>query len=84
MDGQTASMRTTHRFLFYHGTGLGVIVCKECGSGDVRILGFCARPMVQVKLKVLDARCNQCDLISAYGWTPAATVWMETLLNSND
>jgi len=68
-----------HRFLFDQGTGPRVIACKECGSEDVRVLGFGANPMVQVDFKSLDVLCNQCDLMSPYNWTATTTVWLETL-----
>ena len=41
-------------------------------------IGFRAQAMVPVYLKGLDARCNQCDLFSAYRWTAKTIVWQET------
>ena len=78
MANQTPPTSSKHRFLFDQGTGPSVIACKECGSEDVRVLGFRAQAMVQVYLKGLDARCNQCDLFSAYRWTAKTIVWQET------
>ena len=79
MADQTPSTPSKHRFQFDQGAGPCVIACKTCGSEDVRILGFLAKPMIQVDLKGLDARCNQCDLISAYRWTAKTVVWQEIL-----